>query len=314
MNLSLEKESLEMSCDILGTTHFVITKLPSEKLMMNHIFAVAFNAILTIPTILLNAIAAITILKSSQLNNKPCYFIILVQSVIDLAVGVLGIPSFIVFLAGGMGGNSNCLVAILAVKSSVIPYGISTITLSAATLERYIAILHPYVYTSWVTKKRLLIYTVCGVALTLSAIVLSLRNNRLFEIFATVIVTVHFIFTAFAYTRIFLIVKKLVRSSKKLHDAGAAKNLSKMKLLLQEIKQAKSCFLVVICFCALVFLPPAIAVPLFASLDKFDRLAIAVWVGTLGLVNSSANSVIYFWTKKLLRREAVKKLNRISLC
>ena len=139
-----------MPCDILGTTHFIIMNLPSERAVMNHIFAIAFNGISIVPTILLNVIAAITILKSSQLKSKPYYFIILVQSVIDLVVGVLGIPLFILFLATGIGKNSNCHGAILGLKLTLIPFIISTITLSVATLERYIAILHPYVYTNWV--------------------------------------------------------------------------------------------------------------------------------------------------------------------
>jgi hypothetical protein len=44
-----------------------------------------------IHTVLLNAVAMITILKSSQLKSKPCYFIILVQSINDLAVGIVSI-------------------------------------------------------------------------------------------------------------------------------------------------------------------------------------------------------------------------------
>ena len=281
---------------------------------MNHIFAIAFNGISIIPTILLNLIAAITILKSSQLKSKPCYFIILVQSVIDLVVGVLGIPLFMLYLTAGVGGNSSCHAAIVGIKSTLIPYVLSSITLFAATLERYIAILHPYDYTNWVTKKRLLKYTGCGVAFAITAAFVSIRNNKLFEICSIAIKTFSFIFTVFAYTRIYLVVRKLARSPNQLHNAGAAENITKTKVLLQQIKQAKSCFFVVICFCVLVFLPPAIVVPLFAIVGKFERLAIGIWVVTIGLANSSVNSVIYFWTKKLLRREAVKKLKDISLC
>jgi hypothetical protein len=85
------------------TTYSVITEFLSEKLLINHIFAIALNSLLIIPTILLNAVAIITIFKYSQLNNKPYYFIILVQrSIIDLAVGVLSIPLILVFLASGI--------------------------------------------------------------------------------------------------------------------------------------------------------------------------------------------------------------------
>jgi hypothetical protein len=76
-----------------------------------------------------------------------------------------------------------------------------------------------------------------------------------------------------------------------------------MKLFLREIKQAKSCFIVVVCFCVLGFLPTTIAVPFFPSLvclDQFEKLAIKIWIITLGLMcNSSVNSVIFFWTKRI---------------
>ena len=114
MNRSDVQAHFEISCEMLGTTQFVITKLPSEKLLLNHVLAIIFNSVLMIPTILLNGIAVKTVLKSSQLSSKPCYFIILLQSVVDLAVGVLVIPLFIVYLASAIRGFSNCFVATLA--------------------------------------------------------------------------------------------------------------------------------------------------------------------------------------------------------
>ena len=303
MNLSGVQEGVEMSCEILGTTYFVITKLPSDKFLINHIFAIAVNGILIIPTILLNAIPIITILKSSQLNSKPCYFIILIQSVIDLAVGVLGIPLFLVYLASGIGGNSNCVLATLAFRAMTFPMGLSTYTVSALTLERYIAILHPYAYKAQVTKKRLFIYVCIGAVVMFSLTIFSFHTGRRYGAIAVQILI--FIFMAFAYTRIYLVVKKLARSENRPHDA-TAENLTKMKLFLREIKQAKSCFIVVICFGLLCFLPTAIAFPIFRSFGKYDLLGISVWVYTLFLLNSSVNSFIFFWTKTMLGKEAAK--------
>ena len=68
------------------------SELPSEKSLIVHLIVLVFNSILIIPTIVLNVVSIITVLKCSQLNSKPCYFVILVESVIDSAVGVVGIP------------------------------------------------------------------------------------------------------------------------------------------------------------------------------------------------------------------------------
>ena len=204
MNLSAKKEeAFEMSCNILANTHFVITKLPSEKFVINSIVAITFNGLLMIPTIFLNAVAMITILKSSQLKSKPCYFIILAQSVIDLAVGAFGIPLLIFFLASGIGGITNCIAASLALRSTLLPSTLSCVTLSAMTLERYIAILHPYSYKTLVTKKRLLLYAGCSVVVAFSLFFLYLHDPRLYHICGAAVVVPMFVFVAFAYTQTF---------------------------------------------------------------------------------------------------------------
>ena len=309
----MNEEAFGMSCKILGKTYYAITKLPSKNFIINHIFAITFNSILMIPTVLLNAVAIITILKSSQLKSKPCYFIVLVQSMIDLAVGILGIPLFIFFLGIGIGGITNCIAANLAFGSTFIPIGMSSIALSAMTIERYIAILHPYAYSTQVTKKRLLVYIGSGAVVVFFVVFLYFYNRTIFGISLATVEMLIFVFTAFAYARIYLVVKKLSHSPNRPHDPAAVENTTKIKLFLREIKQAKSCFIVVICFGVLCFLPPGIIFPFFSSFDKFEWLAIIVWVCTLGLLNSTVNSVIFFWTKTMLRNEAVKMLNAICL-
>ena len=313
MNNSVNEEAVEMSCNQFGKLQFVVPKLHSEKFLINHIFVITFNGILIIPTILLNAIAIITIFKSSQLKSKCCYFIILVQSVIDMLVGVLGIPLFIVYLSSAVGGNRNCLAANFAYRSIALPIGVSTITLAAMTLERYIAILHPYSYNNKITKKRLLICVGSGVLFAISGIILAFTNMRQFAFCAAALQSLIFIFTAYSSIKIYSVVKNLSRSPNKPHDVTAEANITRKKVILQQIKHAKSCFIVVICFGLLCFLPIAIAVPFYNNVDILKWEAIKVWVVTLGLLNSSVNSVIFFWTKKVLRNEAYKTLN-IKLC
>ena len=75
-----------------------------------------------------------------------CYFIILVQSAIDSAVGLFGIPLYLAYMLGQMGVHSNCIVIILGHTTTVLIVEISTIVQSALTLERYIAGLHPFAY------------------------------------------------------------------------------------------------------------------------------------------------------------------------
>ena len=266
-----------------------------------------------IPTVLLNAVAMITILKSSQLKSKPCYFIILVRSVIDSASGILGIPLLIFFLASGIGGMTNCFAARLTLSSTLLPTIQSCVTLSALTLERYIAILHPYAYSSQVTKKRLLIFVGCGPVVAISLFLLYLAYPRLYHICIATAGMFIFAFTAFAYTRIYLVVKKLARTPHRPHDPAAEENTTKMKVFFGEIKHAKSCFIVVLCFGVLCFLPGAITISFMPTLKLSEKQAIVVWIYTLALLNSSVNSIIFFWTKTMLRNESVKTLKTMCL-
>jgi hypothetical protein len=312
MGQSADEEAFRISCEILGKSNFVIIKLPSEKYVINYILSITFNGILLLPTVLLNAVAILTILRSSQLNSKPCYFIILVQSVIDLAVGIFSIPLLIFFLASGIGGTTNCVAVTFAFKSILLPAMISSINLSAMTMERYVAILHPFAYSTKVTKKRLMIFVACGSVVAISLFVLFFYEHRLYHICGTILAMLVFAFTAFAYSKIYLVVRKLSRSPNRPHDPTAGENTTKLKVFLGEIKHAKSCFMVVVCFGVLCFLPGAIMLPLFPTHEIFERHAILAWIFTFSILNSSANSIIFFWTKNMLRREAVKSLNIIK--
>ena len=174
MNQSRENKVIEISCHIFGTSHSVIRKFPTERFVISHILAIVFNSVLIIPTILLNGAAVITIIKCYQLKSKPCYFIILLQFMNDLAVSVLGIPLFVYFLSTGIGSALNCIIATLALRSTTISTGISNFTLFLLTMERYIAILHPYAYSTLVTNRKLLIFVGTSATIMVTTSVLSL--------------------------------------------------------------------------------------------------------------------------------------------
>ena len=302
-----DSNTYKITCHFLGTTNYFVSSF--ERYFLSNVAAAVVNGALIFSTIFLNAVSIITILKSSQLKSKPCYYIILIQSVIDLAVGVFVIPLHLLYLVQVITGSSNCFGTFLVLKSITLPLVASTITLSAMTLERYVAILHPYAYTTQVTEKRILSYVGFGTTVTIFVIVLSIRIQVIIGMFAVLLVSLTFLFIVFAYTRIYMVVRRLRHSPSKSSDVETEKNLSRKKLLLLEIKQAKSCFIIVICFFILSFLPPVIfTFFLHRSKDEEKLRAAQSWIYTIAILNSSANSVIFFWTKTFLRKEAKKRL------
>ena len=282
-------------------------KHPSKNNLFNHIVIFAVNIILIFPTVLLNAISVITILKSSRLKNKLCYYIILMQSVADLAVGVLGIPLFLVFLAAGIGGTSNCYVATLAYRSSVLPIGVSILTLSSLTIERYIAVIYPLSYNVQLTKKKIVIYVCTGVVIMVSVAIISIAIEGLIKRFTVVLATLFFLSSAFVYFKIYVVVKKLTRSQQnKWQEGSMLSDLTRKKIFMREIKQVRSCFIVVLCFFLLCFMPVILTYFVGTSVDIHDLQTIQNWATTFSMSNSSINSIIFFWTKTMLKNEAIK--------
>ncbi len=277
----------------------------------NRILLIAFNVLLMFCTIFLNLLSVVTIRKSSQLKNKLCYFVILVQSAVDFGVGVLSITSFIVFLAIPLLGIRNCVgIGLLFLLGVNMASSLSAVTLSAMTVERYIGVLHPYSYQTSITKKRISIYVAVVNSLCLFDYVgLFFTSQATFGHFVTSTGAIFFLFMVYAYTRIFFVVKKLDRSASRPNDSEK-QDQSRRRRLLREIKHAKSCFIVVICYgiCSL----PITLTLILARQGRIERGVYVFWFLTLFMLNSSVNSVLFFWTKTLLRTEAWNTLK--SLC
>ena len=307
MNDSKESNAFLTVCNLAEGSMTVIHQFPSKEQEHNRIVMLVVNCILLFPTISLNGISVITIRKSSQLNSKVCYFIILLQSFIDLGVGLLGIPLFVYCMMIPFQKIRNCTLTFLAFRTSFLPLGLSMATLSAMTMERYIGVLHPFQYQTKITKKRILIY-VCGNGLVFFSLLLySLRDAKPLLIYVSGFIFVFFILTGLVYTRIYLVIRKLIRVEKRQVRVGGGNQVKRQ--IICESRRARSCFLVVVCF-FLFLLPFAMTSVLFTP-GTFDFRVYFNWAFTSIILNSSVNSVIFFWTKTLLRKEALKNLRSL---
>ena len=120
------------------------------------------------------------------------------------------------------------------------------------------------------------------------------------QYYLPITILVHFFFTVFTYTRIYFVVRKLDHAKR---PVDIAQNQSVKKCFLREIKHAKTCFITVLCF-AICILPSA-AGPIFVgNVSAQFRAALFNWGVTVYGLNSSLNSMIFFWNKALLRKEA----------
>ena len=310
MNNTLGNQAFStISCYLLEKERIALRTVPSDWHIPNRIVTAVVCSILIIPTVLLNAVAIVTIQKSSQLKNKLCYFTIMIQSAADLGVGCFTIPILTCFLVAPFVRVDHCVLLHFIYQTAYVPTGISIVTLSAISMERYIGVVHPYSYESQVTKRRILTYILGGTLVHLLVSILSAPIPDIVLIFLATILITFFIFTAFVYTRIYLVMKRLVRSEVKPSDAvDESRN---KKVFLRETKHARSCFAVVMCF-IFCFTPFSFALVIFDNHGRPPYEAYLGWSLVLVISNSSLNSLIFFWTRTLLRKEAIKFLKSVS--
>ncbi len=285
-------------------------QFPTEGYKRSQIALLLVNCMLLFSTISLNGISVVAIRKSSQLRSKVCYYVILLQSIVDLGVGVVTVPIFIYVLLTPFLHSANCILLLVALRTSYLPCGLSVVTLTAMTVERYFGVLHPYSYQTKVTKKRILI-CVCGGSLaSISAVAFSFYDPKIFRIMATVSAVVFLLFTGFVYTKIYLVIRKLTRTKgAPVCESEGHQNASN-KQIIRESRYASHCFLIVVCF--FLFLLPFTLTTVFFTVNSIDYIVYLQWSVTSVILNSSINSVMFFWTKPLLRNEALKNLK--SLC
>ena len=308
MNNSVEKDVFISTCKVAQSGLSFLSQFPGAKYERNRIAVLLINCMLLFSTISLNGLSVITIRKSSQLRNKVCYFVILLQSVVDLGVGVVSIPLFICYLIFPFLHTANCILITLALRTSYVLPGLSIVTLSAMAIERYIGVLHPFAYRTKVTSKRILIY-VCGNGLAFIAVLAySFRDPNFLAIYARLLISIFFILIGFVYTRIYLVIRKLIRSEKRPTCESSGSQVKRQ--IIRESRRARSCFLVVICF--VVFLLPIVITRFVFTVGSVEYTVYFNWSLTMIILNSSINSLIFFWTKKLLRKEARETVN--TLC
>ena len=197
-----------------------------------------------------------------------------------------------------------------------IPWGLSLASLCALTFERYMGIIYPIVHLNYVTKKMFLVYSCCVLLVTVVIVPLAVVSATFYYIFCGVYAIVPFLLHTFCYTRILISTPKKLRmraSTSTMSSNSEYKNSpshARRRNSAKGLKLAKSCVLVVGTF--YVCCIPGEFLNIFYLEKDFIkyRVVIAWYVVALG-VNTILNSVIFFWTRPILRKEAFKVLKGV---
>ena len=311
-------ESSVRICFLLNKAIELPVKFPSQVSMANFSVCIA-SVVLILPTIILNGLSIVTIFKCSQLKEKNSFFLKMMQSVPDLVVGLWSLPTLSVLMCSKARESAECLSLLLLNGSTALPTLISLATLFAMTVDRYFAVLHPLKHRTLITKRRILIFCCCAVSFMIPIYALSLLNAKLVGRFISIFLFIFLFVAVFVYTKIFLAVKSR-QPPGDVHDLNnvrefespAVRNRQIKRNILKQKRMAKSCFLVMVCFLVCFF--GGIAMGLIYGLNIYEKYALQNWARVMVLFNSSLNSIIFFWTRPLLRNEAQKTLKNFRIC
>jgi hypothetical protein len=281
-----------------------------------HVVTLVCCICLFLSTVVLNTVTVGTIWTIRSLYEKVCHFTIMVQSIIDLAIGVIIFPMFIAHLASEIWGSPNCEATYAMLVLLGLFYLFSMTSLSILNFERYMSILHPQFHRAKVTKTRILKYffVVCGLQTVFAVITLPFVRESRYLIGATSILLAAM--TVFVYTSICCsrFKNSNYRKNRISHESENPTEIRKRELAFKkELKLAKVCFIVVLYFQISNMAVVDMAFNLFKINDKYIEAMHKKWAFLLMLSNSTHNSLAYFWQNKALRVQAKAFIRKIAI-
>ena len=269
------------------------------------IFLCIVNIVFTFAGIILNTLVIASFFKSSQLRKKLCYFMILVLSCFDLVVVITNHPFLVVYLVVWLTENyalSYKLGGYLYLAGTFV--GFSFYSLLVMNIERYLGTHYPIFHWTSVTRRKLLKFL--AMFLIFHIALITLEINWLITPTVGTIIFVQVV----AFPPLMFINYKLYRISKQNRRNNAMSPQQRSKI---NLKNVSTCLLAAACVVVL-FIPSSLFV-VFGFLGKLTITNVKllyVWAITLYTMNSTFNSLIFFWKNKVLRAEGIKILNTMK--
>lgn len=257
---------------------------------------VAVNAILSLTATITNPLIILAILKTPKLHT-PSNVLLCSLALSDLGVGVVVQPMFIVFL-------TSTSLSMSVVKTTTFLFaGASFFTMTAITIDRYLALALHLRYQIIVTNKRTLILTVTiWIASLLVAIFNGVNTSLKHDVSSVIIAFISLVLSSYCHIQIYRIIKR--------HQQEILKQTRWISLRFASpccprIRQGKSIAnlyyihgLFISC-CA----PYLLVQVIFYSFDVADHvIALPIYfTTTLFFLNSTLNPFLFCWRMRDIR-------------
>ena len=283
----------------------VYTSLGYEKsriFKINLLTVAVMNSIFAVSAIILNALVLTAFLRNRNIL-KGSNIILFGLCIADFVSGVIvqvpiSVVLFMVFVHGNEG--MNCILLTFASISGYIFVGISLLTVSFVSLERFISIFYPYVYERVFTKNTM----VFGSVLIWSAmIVLNLycffaQERMAFYVVQSAVISLTYVWTIIVYFKILKQVRKITKAeaelTRRFQKKEAERELKANRIVRFVILSLLTCYSL------------QVVVAMFQSLGGNIRVIdnyVYFWSFTFGIVNCSLNPLIYCYCNSEIRKK-----------
>ena len=292
----------------------------NEDLYFTTVFNCVLNAILCLMAVLVNALAIVALRKTSSLS-KVLKILLTSLVVSDLGVGLLGQPLFVALMAEVTTLKNHEQPDCFTLTSFFVVSGwlseASFFTITALTVDRFVALQFSLRYHQIVTPKRVtIVVTMIWLYSLFTQLVLSwLLHPDTASLWYSVIGFNCLIALSLIYLKIYLIVRHhkrqiqdQVEHSIRLETHQVPGNAARLT------KSALSTFYIYIVFLG-CYLPLLVTIS-FQVLHSTSAVSSAVFYysSTLVYLNSCLNPVVYCWRMKHIRQTMKDTLRSLLTC
>ena len=264
------------------------------------------NAPLMLISILGNALVLAAIIRTLSIRSTPHMIMLCSLAVADFLVGLIAQPLFIAKEV-----TKEELLNNLVVTVAFSVCGVSLLTMTVLTVDRFLALHYHMRYATLVTESRVKGFVVFIWLLSFFASGFFFWNNRLHSIIIIVSTALYFIISTFSYIRIYLIVRKHQSQIKSQQHAVLSSNVESNLNIARLRRSAFNIFLfyiaLILCYC-----PIYVILTVFAASAK-DWQTEWNFAQTAVFMNSSINPLMYCWRLRELRTAVVKTVKQM-LC
>ena len=295
-------------CIIIDRATFEIDGNPTVQIL---------NCILTIPTSLTaslaNLLVIISIWRTPSLHT-PSNVLLVSLSLSDLGVGLVSQPIFLAFSIVKIKGLADmfCSSTHALSVSGFCLSGASLLTLTAISLDRFIAIHLHLRYSEIVTVKRVtVIVIVAWFALIPSATSIFWAGYTLVDYLSIVVIFLCLFITTLCYCMIYRVVRRHqahISAQMQVQVAQQEQN----SLDMPQFKKSFVNMLLIYCVFLFCFLPYLVVMFVISTTGRtIFRQSVYEVVFSFVFINSTLNPILYCWRFKQIRAAVVKTTKTI---